>query len=61
VPPSAARAAGLFGQPVPTLAFTSVQVEWRCYRFGAPDSDMHLFLRRPDSLHLSVAVARPRR
>src|SRR5438876_4793778 len=24
---------------VPTLALTSVQVEWRCYHFGAPDSD----------------------
>jgi len=43
VPPSAARAAELFGQPVPTLALTSVQVEWRSWHLGAPDSDMHLF------------------
>ena len=33
----------LFGQPVPTLALTSVQVEWRSWHLGAPDSDMHLF------------------
>jgi hypothetical protein len=38
-----------------------VQGEWRCYHLGAPDSDMHLVFRRPDSLHLSVVVARPRR
>jgi len=31
-----------------------VQVKSRCYHFGAPDSDMHLFLRRPDSLYLRV-------
>jgi len=61
MPPSAARAAELFGQPVPTLALTSVQVEWRSWHLGAPDSDMHLFLRRPDSLYLRVAVARPGR
>jgi hypothetical protein len=38
-----------------------VQVEWRSWHLGAPDSDMHLFLRRPDSLYLRVAVARPGR
>ena len=39
MPPSAARVAELFGQPVPTLALTSVQVEWRSWHLGAPDSD----------------------
>src|SRR5580704_11353544 len=31
------------------------------YHLGAPDCDMHLVFRRPDSLHFRVAVARPRR
>src|SRR5215471_8961239 len=44
---------GLCGQPGSTLAFTCAQGEWRCYRLGAPDSDMHLVFRRPDFLHLS--------
>src|SRR6516225_1994901 len=52
---------GLCGQPGPTLALTCVQGEWRCYRPAPPTATCVSIFRRPDSLHLSVAAAPPRR
>jgi len=61
VPPFAARAAGALRPAGTDVSANMLQGEWRCYRLGAPDSDMHPDFRRPDSLHLSVAVAQSRR